>query len=200
MRLILVRHGETACNRQEIWHGWDECELTERGLSQAEAVADRLAGEHIDAVYSSPSRRAFQTAAAIARPHGLTPIVEEGLRERNAGDFEGMALPEVEAISPTVWADRDADLWGWSPPGGETFAQVLSRVRETVERIRARHEGQTVVVATHMGPVRVLICELAGISIEDTYRMAFPSTCVSVFELENTGPRIVVLSDATHIS
>ncbi len=200
MRLILVRHGETPCNEQDIWHGWDDCELTPRGLAQAKAVAERLADEHVDAVYCSPSRRALQTAVAIAQPHGLIPMVEEGLRERNAGDFEGLAIPEVEAVCPTVWQDRDADLWGWSPPGGETFAQVLRRVQETVERLRERHEGQTVVIATHMGPVRVLICDLAGISIDESYRMPFPSTCVSVFDLGNESPRVIMLNDAAHVS
>lgn len=200
MRLILVRHGETECNKRDIWHGWDECALTERGQSQARAVAARLADEPIDVVYSSPSRRAFETATAIAEQHGLIPLIEEGLRERNAGDLEGMAIPDVLAAHPTIWEDRDADLWGWSPPGGETFAKVLARVRESVERLRARHEGQTVVIATHMGPVRVLLCELAGIPIEETYKMSFPSTGMSIFDLEDESPRVVVLNDAAHVS
>lgn len=200
MRLILVRHGETECNKQDIWHGWDDCALTERGQSQARAVAARLVDEPIDVVYSSPSRRAFETATAIAEQHGLTPIVEEGLRERNAGDLEGMAIPDVLAAHPTIWEDRNADLWGWSPPGGETFAQVLARVHESVERLRERHEGQTVAIATHMGPVRVLICELAGIPIAETYTMPFPSTCVSIFDLQDELPRVVTLNDAAHVS
>lgn len=200
MRLILVRHGETECNRQDIWHGWDDCTLTERGRAQAEAVAARLEDEPVDVVYSSPSRRALETASAIARQHGLAPIIDDGLRERNAGEFEGMAIPDVLAAYPTVWEDRDADLWGWSPPGGETFAEVLARVRESVLRLRARHHGETVVVATHMGPVRMLICELAGVPIEETYQMPFPSTCVSIFDLQDESPRVITLNDAAHVS
>src|SRR5579872_5203496 len=119
MRLILVRHGETACNLEDIWHGWDECDLTERGREQAAAVGARLALEPIAAVYSSDVPRALQTARAIASPHGLEPIPEPGLRERNAGDFEGLRMSEVEARYPTVWEDRAADFWGWGPPGGE---------------------------------------------------------------------------------
>src|SRR5947209_10114124 len=134
-RLIVVRHGQTECNVREIWHGWDECSLTDEGLVQAEAVGRRLAGEQIGAVYSSPSRRAFQTADAIARQHGLEPVAEPGLRERNAGEFEGVLVPEVVASNPRIWDERAADYWNWHPPGGESFRHVLARTMEVVERI-----------------------------------------------------------------
>src|SRR5437588_1248938 len=113
MRLILVRHGQTACNLREVWHGWDNCELTEAGLRQAEQTAARLAREPIAAVYSSDSRRALQTARAIAAPHGIDPILEPGLRERNAGEFEGVGVDEILTRHPTVWEERNADFWGW---------------------------------------------------------------------------------------
>src|SRR5438270_11029723 len=116
MRLILVRHGETACNLDNTWHGWDDCELTETGLAQARAVGERLANESIDAVYCSDSRRAIQTAQAVAAPHGLEPIPLEGLRERHAGEFEGVLVEEIVAQNPTVWEERAADYWSWSPP------------------------------------------------------------------------------------
>src|SRR5579872_5738221 len=109
MRLILVRHGETVCNVQEIWHGWDACELTARGLAQAAAAGMRLAQEPVAAVYSSDAPRALQTARAIAGPHRLQPIPEPGLRERKAGEFEGVPVSEVEARFPAVWEERAAD-------------------------------------------------------------------------------------------
>src|SRR5438270_463330 len=112
MRLILVRHGQTNCNVENVWHGWDDCELTAEGQLQAEAVATRLTGEPIEAVYSSDSRRALQTAAAIAAPHGLYPVPDAGLRERHAGEFEGLTMQEIVSRHPTIWQDRDADLWG----------------------------------------------------------------------------------------
>jgi broad specificity phosphatase PhoE len=199
MRLILVRHGQTVCNTDNIWHGWDDCQLTEAGLAQARAVAARLAGERIDAVYSSDSRRALQTAQAIAAPHSLQPIPDPGLRERKAGEYEGMPVDEVVAQHPTVWDQRAADYWGWSPPGGESFRQVLDRTMAVVQRLAARHNGQTVVVVTHMGPARVLISRLAGIPLARTYEEVFPSTGVSIFSLEGDRARAEVLNDATHV-
>ena len=107
MRLILVRHGQTNCNVENVWHGWDDCELTAEGQLQAEAVATRLTGEPIEAVYSSDSRRALQTAAAIAAPHGLHPVPDAGLRERHAGDGADEGEERTRIDGPTVMLKPD---------------------------------------------------------------------------------------------
>jgi alpha-ribazole phosphatase len=198
MRLILVRHGETACNLEEIWHGWDDCALTEKGQVQARGVGERLASERVAAVYSSDMRRALQTAQAIAAPHGLEPIPDPALRERKAGDFEGLRVSEVVARYPTVWEDRAADFWGWGPPGGETFQQVLDRATGAIERLRREYGEQTVVAVSHMGVVRALISHLAGIPLERTYDLAFPSTGVSIFVARDGSFQPEVLNDVSH--
>lgn len=199
-RIIVVRHGQTTCNVNDIWHGWDHCELTETGREQARAVGKRLQSEPIGAIYSSDSRRAQETAAAIAAPHQLLPIVDPGLRERRAGEFEGVPTSEVVGRHPTVWQDRDADYWGWHPPGGETFRQVLDRALQVVDRARREHPGETVVLATHMGVARVLISRLGTIPLADTYRNPFPSTGVTIFAFDdNGGVRAEVINEAGHI-
>jgi len=198
MRLILVRHGQTVCNTDNIWHGWDDCQLTDVGLAQAEAAAERLAAEPMAAIYTSDSRRALQTARAIAAPHGLDPIPDPAWRERNAGDFDGVAVDEVVARHPTVWDDRAADYWGWSPPNGESFHAVLERVLAAVDRLRSRHGEESVVAVTHMGPVRVLTSHFAQIPLAQTYRMSFASTGISIFSLDGDRPRLETLSDASH--
>lgn len=200
MRLIVIRHGETACNINDVWHGWDDCALTEVGLDQAGAAAERLAGEHLDAIYSSDSRRARQTASAIARSHDLVPIPDPSWRERNAGKFEGMGIDDVLTRHPTVWEERAADYWGWRPPGGESFREVLTRTLTTVERLRAHHPDGTVAVATHMGPVRVLMSHFGGIPLEETYQMHFPSTGISVFTLHAGQAQAEMLNDDSHVT
>jgi broad specificity phosphatase PhoE len=200
MRLILVRHGETACNLANIWHGWDDCGLTENGLAQAHAVAARLAIESVDVVYSSDTRRALQTAKAIAGLQGLEPIVDARLRERNAGDYEGRAMAEIVAERPTIWEERNANLWAWGPPGGETFQAVLDRALAAVRDIQNDHFGQTVVLVSHMGTTRALISHLAGIPIEKTFDLQFPSTGVSIFSVDGGAPRVEVLNDARHVT
>jgi len=199
MRLILVRHGQTTCNVQNIWHGWDHCELTAEGQSQAESVAARLAGEPVAAVYSSDSRRAMQTAAAIAAPHGLQPIPELDLRERHAGAFEGLALPDIVRRHPTVWQERDADLWGWTPPDGETLHTVLDRSLAVVDRLVARHPHETVVVVSHMTTVRALLSHLGHVPLAETYTLPFPSTGVTIISIEDGESRLELLNDASHV-
>lgn len=199
MRLILVRHGQTSCNVANIWHGWDHCELTEEGQSQARAVATRLAGEAVIGVYSSDTPRALQTAAAIAAPHGLQPTPDAGLRERHAGAFEGLAMDEIVRRHPAIWRERDADLWGWSPPGGETLRTVLDRSLKVVHRLAERHPHDTVVVVSHMTTVRALLCHLGHIPLSETYTLSFPSTGVSMFTIEGDESKLELLNDASHV-
>lgn len=198
MRLILVRHGQTRCNVEDIWHGWDDCELTETGQEQARATAARLAGEPIAAVYSSDTRRALQTAEVIAAPHGLRPITDPGLRERRPGEYEGVPAAAILASRPTLWKERSADYWGWRPPGGESMQEVLDRALAVLDRIYAQHPNDTVAVVSHMGATRVLISKLAGLSMEQTFELQFPSTGVSIFTVGQDGVRVEALNDATH--
>lgn len=198
MRLILVRHGQTSCNVADIWHGWDECELTAEGHAQAEAVAARLASEPLAAVYSSDSRRALQTAAAIAARHALQPIPDAGLRERHAGEFEGATVAEIECRHPTVWQDRDADLYGWGPPGGESLQTVLERGLAVVERLMQRHPHDTVIAVTHMTMLRALICHFGQIPLGESYGLPFPSTGITIFTFEGERAQLELLNDASH--
>jgi alpha-ribazole phosphatase len=200
MRLIVVRHGQTACNTDNIWHGWDNCGLTETGEAQAKAVSARLASEHIDAIYSSDSRRTLETARLIAAMHGLEPIADPGLRERKAGEFEGVAVDEILARHPTIYQERAADYWVWRPPGGESFLEVKERTLAVIRRLTVQHRGETVVMVTHMGPLRVLVSHFMGMPLAQTYEVAFPSTGVSIFALNGDSARVEVLNDATHVN
>jgi broad specificity phosphatase PhoE len=199
MRLILVRHGQTPCNLHDIWHGWDECELNEAGVAQAEAAATRLAGEPIEAVYCSDSKRTIQTASAVALRHGLTPIPDPAFRERSAGRFEGLTIDRVLAIQPNVWDERSSDFWGWRPPNGETLKEVLDRVLAGIARVRAEYPQATVAIATHMNPVRTLISHYTGVPLEATYEMPFPSTGVTIFDFNGDDVRAEVLNSDEHV-
>lgn len=200
MRLILVRHGQTPCNVADIWHGWDPCQLTDVGLAQARAVGARLATEPIVAIHSSDLHRAMQTAEAIAAPHGLTPIPETGLRERDAGAFQGLVSDQVISRNPDVWEERARDKWGWRPPEGETLHEVLARAMGVVDRLRGQYPDGTVVAVTHMATKRALISSLADISIERTFEMEFPSTGVSIFRFDGDGiPEVEMLNDGAHM-
>ena len=157
-RFILVRHGRTAWNREVRFRGREDLPLDEVGLKQAEAAGRRIAATwSVSAVYTSPLRRARQTAQAIAKALGLTPQPLEGLLDLDYGRWQGLSPQEVE--------ERDGDLyaaWLRSPltvqfPGGESLAQVRERALAAVLELARRHPGETVVLVGHQAVNKVLL-------------------------------------------
>ncbi len=147
-RLLLVRHGQSTWNADGRWQGQADPPLTPLGVEQAELAAHAL--EPIDAVWSSDLQRAARTAEIIAHHHGLTPRVEPGLRERDAGEWTGLTRVEIEAAWPGMLTRRAR------PPGFETDQSLLGRLVPLLQKIGVEHDGQVVVTVTHGGIVRAL--------------------------------------------
>lgn len=152
--IILVRHGETDWNVARRVQGQSDRPLTERGRSQAHALAEALAGERLDAVYASDLSRARHTAEAVAAPRGLEVRTDPRLREKHFGTWEGLTDSEVLARFPHARPGH----WG----DGETPDEVVNRVLESLRAIAATHPGERVLVVTHGGPLRAVLrhCEL----------------------------------------
>jgi broad specificity phosphatase PhoE len=149
--LTIVRHGETPANLQGVWHGSIDTELTARGVDQAQRVAHQLAGASPPptALYSSPLRRARDTAGAIARRLALEARLEPDLAEYHLGDFEGKSYRELVADHRLFERMReDPDC---RPGGGESPRQVAVRCAATLRRIADAHRGERVVVVSHGG-------------------------------------------------
>lgn len=154
--LLLIRHGETAWNAEHRIQGRLDVPLSTTGVWQAGRLAERLAGEPIDAVVSSDLARARMTAAPVAEAHGLRMVAEPRLRERVFGIFEGKTLDEIAARHPeefAAWRARDVE---WRMPGGESGTEFIARVLEAVREVAASHVGRTVAVVTHGGVLDVV--------------------------------------------
>jgi len=155
-RLIAVRHGETAWNVDTRIQGQLDIGLNETGVWQAQRAGAALADEPIGVVYASDLSRAWQTAQAIAEPHGLTVQPEPRLRERAFGQFEGMSFAEIEAALPVqakLWRERDPEF---EPDGGESLLVFRDRVTGVAAELAARHPGKLVVLVAHGGVMDVL--------------------------------------------
>jgi probable phosphoglycerate mutase len=149
--LIVVRHGETAWNRERRLQGQLDIPLNSHGEAQAERLGAALAAEPIDAVYASDLRRAAQTATSIASPLGLQVQHDASLRERCYGEFEGKTYAEVAEQHPegyAAWQARHADF---APGGGESLQDFHGRALEAVLRLARRHPGQRIALVTHGG-------------------------------------------------
>ncbi len=155
-KLLLIRHGETAWNAEHRIQGQLDIPLSPLGILQSARLAECLANEPIDAVYSSAQSRAWLTAAPLAARLGLEIIAEPRLRERSFGIFEGLTLEEIAARYPAEfmkWRERDP---GWRPEGGETGQQLIDRVMSAVTEIGTRHASQTVALVSHGGVLDVV--------------------------------------------
>jgi broad specificity phosphatase PhoE len=145
--------------------GWHDVPLSRQGALEAYRLAQTLRGERIDALYSSTSRRAVQTAAPLARALGMHPHLEPDLREISCGTLEGETLADVRRRFPTLWQrnmrQRDEDFC-W--PGGESYRAFRERVLACMRTIAAQHAGQHVAVVTHAGVISQVLGALHGAS------------------------------------
>ena len=160
--LLVIRHGQSVSNIRGVFTGNLDLPLTQQGQRQAEITAEYILNNHtVDAVYSSDLCRAMDTANAVARQLQLPLFTDKGLREIYAGEWEGKSFDELTERYPSYGVWR-TDIGNCVPEGGESVAQLSTRVIDAFTGIANRHDGKTVVVATHATPIRALQCHCEG--------------------------------------
>lgn len=186
-RLILIRHGESEANLEKIFAGNSDVDLTPRGYAQAEKTAEYIAAHYaVDKVYASDLLRAFHTGEALAERIGVSVIAEKGLREIFAGEWEGRTFNDLCAEYADSYAVWRTDIGAAVPDGGESVAELQKRVVATVSRIAEENGGRTVAVATHATPLRVLLCHVKGMSLQEMKSIPWVSNAsITVFSYEN---------------
>jgi alpha-ribazole phosphatase len=198
-RVLLARHGNTKGNSAERFWGNTDVELNADGINQAERLRDRLAGEKIDAIYSSDLCRAKATAEIVASRHGLKVTVCPELHEINFGQAEGLSFQEIGQRFPEVvkaWPTRDLNF-GY--PGGERIADLNDRVRRFPVRLDKHDNEDTVLVAAHAGVLRLLICHLMGIEPWHWRQMRTDIASLSILETHPLGAVLHLLNDVSHL-
>ena len=196
-RLLLLRHGQTELSVERRYSGRGNPALTEVGRQQATAAARYLAQRGgIAAVFSSPLQRAYDTAATAAKALGLDVTVDDDLIETDFGAWEGLTFAQA--------AERDPDLhrrWlrdtGTTPPGGESFDEVLDRVLSVRERIIATQEGATVLVVSHVTPIKMLLRLALDAGPGILYRLHLDLASLSIAEFYSDGASSVRLVNQT---
>lgn len=204
LRLILVRHGQTAWNAGatgagEHFRGRIDVGLDEVGRRQAQRVGARLADAPIAAVCASPLQRAIDTARPVAAAHGLPVQPFDGLLDIDYGDWGGLAHTEVAARWPDVYA-----LWRSAPhrvqiPGGERLDDVLARVAGGICAVLNRHQGQVVVLVGHQAVNKVLICHLLGLGNDAFWRIRQDTGCINRFDHEGGAWNVLTLNEVGHL-
>ncbi len=165
-RITAIRHGETAWNVDTRIQGQLDIGLNAKGRWQAERTGAALAGDTVDAIYSSDLWRAYETALSVAKPHSLMVQTDEALRERGFGEFQGKTFAEIETTLPDqalLWRKRVPDF---APPGGESLLHLRERVLQCVAHLGQQHAGQHIVIVSHGGVMDVLYRAATGLDIQ----------------------------------
>ncbi|MFI0371060.1 bifunctional RNase H/acid phosphatase [Actinomadura sp. 1N219] len=196
---ILLRHGETPLSAEKRFAGTGEIPLTAHGVAQARAAALALKDRGLDAIVTSPLSRCRDTAAEIAAVTGLDVRVEDGFRETDFGEWEGLTFDEAGKAWP-------AELKAWladpevAPPGGESFAQVSRRVRTALDKLKVRYREQTVLVVSHVTPIKLLVKDALGAPMTSLYRMHLDVAALSSIDWYADGPASLrAFNDVHHL-
>jgi probable phosphoglycerate mutase len=200
---VLLRHGETALTPEKRFSGsgGSDPELSAAGRSQAERVAAALAARGtVQAIVSSPLKRCQETARTVAARLGLDVHIEEGLRETDFGAWEGMTFGEVRERFPddmNAWlASSKAEPTG----GGESFAAVARRVAATRDRLVERYAGRTVLLVTHVTPIKTFVRLALGAPPESLFRMELSAASLSAVAYYGDGNASVrLLNETAHL-
>jgi broad specificity phosphatase PhoE len=201
MNLYMVRHGQTAASRENRFSGSSDPPLTATGEAMAEAFAQAYASLTWDAIYCSPMLRARQSADPLSRLAAVPVLIEDGLKEVDYGEWEGLRQDEVRERWPKAfeyWAD---DVASRGTPGGETAFQVAGRAMRVVEAIRTRHPHGNVLLVSHKATLRVITCALLGLDVRlFRERIAQPVCAMTMFAVTSTTALLTRFGDRTHLS
>jgi probable phosphoglycerate mutase len=199
-RIYFVRHGATQLTAENRFSGAVGVDLSDEGRAQVEHLARRLAHDRIAAVYCSPLSRTVETAAILARPHGLPLVREDGLREISHGRWEGLTRQEVEERFGDEYATWEADPFTFAPVSGESGLAVLARALPVVRRIVSAHAGEAALVVSHKATLRLLLSSVLGIDPRGYRdRLDQSPACLNVVDYKDpVRARLMLFNDVSH--
>ncbi len=200
--LYLIRHGATEANLvrpARIQGRRHDPPLACLGVRQAEATRDVLAGCPIHHCYSSPLRRARQTAAIVAAPHGLTPRVLEALTECDVGRWEGLDWQTIRSREPDSYQRFHANPAEFGYPGGESFRAVHARTAPALDDLLERHAGESVLVVAHHVVNRIYLAGLLGLTPGRARQLKLDNCGISIVVREGGVSTVATLNAAFHL-
>jgi broad specificity phosphatase PhoE len=200
MKLILIRHGETEWNKQRRIQGCrSDTRLSPKGLEEADRLAAALCKERIDAIYSSPMKRAAETAQIIAEACKMKVEVLNELREIDAGALDGLFERELTGPYETAWKELCSGNATAPLPGGESLQDVQKRTSWAVDRMLEKHIDGTVIMVAHLLVNLVVVCQVLGIDLGRVARLRQAPASITILELTMQGNSLRLLNDTCHL-
>jgi probable phosphoglycerate mutase len=198
--LLFIRHGETDWNRQQRFQGQIDVPLNATGQAQAARVAERLAADRHDALFSSDLQRARETAAPLSAAWHLAPVALPGFREQNFGVLEGLDVPTIQARHPDLWQRWLEHRADYALPGGESLRQFHTRVMAAVHELAAAHASARLAVVTHGGVLDMLWRSAHGLSLDGLRACEIPNTGLNRLRWVNGQLQVEMWADAGHLA
>lgn len=198
-RLMLVRHGLTEYNVTRRFAGSSDVELSPLGCQQVVKLRERLADQPVDCVYCSDLRRARVTAEMLTdgRDVPVTACLE--LREVDYGECEGLTFSQIKERYPEVAERVVAPDKGLEFPGGESFAAMVDRITRFKERLAQHAASDNVLIVSHSGPLRSLVCSLLGISQGCWRQLRIDNASLSIVDTYQFGAILSLLNGTSHL-
>jgi len=195
----LIRHGETDWNVEEIFRGQADIQLNEIGTKQAQLVSSYLRNTPIEAVYSSPLKRALKTAEMIADPHNIDVMASNELIDLDYGEWQGLPHEVVKNKYETLYQE-----WMKTPhlvriPKGESLGDIRKRAVSLIEQVVAEHEGSTVALVSHRVILKVLICALLGLDNSHFWNIKVDTCGITTFIYQDNSFVIEKLNDTSFL-
>jgi alpha-ribazole phosphatase/probable phosphoglycerate mutase len=183
--VYLARHGESDWNAANRFQGHSDRPLTELGREQALALAGLVAGQKVEAIYSSPLERALETARIVADRTGLDVRTRDDLREVDTGSWSGLSRAEVKERFPEGFERWISGGAGWED--GETYDEMAARVLAALREIAAAHPDGRVLIVSHGGPIRAIQAAANAMDIHEYRRLrpVEPNAHLSAVAVEN---------------
>jgi len=197
--VYLVRHGQTAWNKEEIFRGRTDIPLDETGLKQAELVGQYFKGMEIHAIYSSSLSRAWETAQKIAQFQNLKVQPLDGIIDMSFGNWEGRPHQEIRESDSKTYRQ-----WVETPhlvrlPGGEGLDDVRIRTMAAIEEVIRNHPGKTLILVTHRVVNKVLICSILGLDNSHFWQITQDTTAINLIQHRNGKYILSLMNETCHL-
>ena len=199
MKLILARHGQTEVNRLGNIQGVGPAPLNETGRKQAAKLAHALRADAPFVLYSSPLKRAMETAHAVADRTGADIVPHDGLVEMDVGEFEGLSGPRLRERFPNVMQMWDEDAAHAVMPGGESLSDVRDRAWEAVKWLAERHPSDTVLAVTHNFTIQTIVCTALGMPLNNFRRLRVDLASISRLDVSDDRVTQVSINETSHL-
>lgn len=197
-RIILIRHGKTDWNREfRMQGGSSDIPLNKDGRQQARNMAFRLRERRIQAIFTSPLKRAIETTRIIARNHNTEIVVDKSLREIEAGELEGATSAELGRRFSDILTQ---DGVTYRVSGGESLTDLQQRSWGFIQQLSHRYPDCELVVVSHYFTILTIICSTLMLKLSNITRFRLSTGCINIINLSEKEPRLELLNDTSHLA